>query len=52
VSRKHIITRPTKNQDIMSYEELYDDFSQDWQEKAKALQVRRWRAFKHGIKRG
>ena len=50
MSRKHIITRPIKNQDIR-FEDLYDELSQDWEDKARALQARRWRALKHDIKR-
>ncbi|HEY1645021.1 MAG TPA: hypothetical protein VGF75_01375 [Candidatus Saccharimonadales bacterium] len=50
MSRKHLITRPTKNQDLR-FEELSDELEQDYQDKARALQVRRWRALKHEMKR-
>lgn len=50
MSRKHLISRPIKNQDIRD-EEFYDELNQSWEDKARALQMRRWRALKHEIKR-
>ena len=49
MSRKHIISTPIKNQDI-DEENLYDEISSDWEEKAKILQIRRWRALKNELK--
>lgn len=49
MSRKHIISKPTKNQDIND-EDLYDEIDNDWKEKAKSLQIRRWRALKNELK--
>lgn len=46
MSSKHIINKPTKNQDIV-YEELYEKIDQTWEDRAKALQDRRWRAIKN-----
>ncbi|MHB1865330.1 MAG: hypothetical protein ACYCPS_04210 [Candidatus Saccharimonadales bacterium] len=48
--RKHLISKPTRNQDIR-YEDYYDELNKEWEEKARALQMRRWRALKHEIKR-
>lgn len=28
----------------MTFDDLYDEISSDWEEKARKLQVRRWRA--------
>ena len=50
--RKRLISRPTKNQDIR-FEELNEaELSNEWQDKARALQLRRWKALKHELKRG
>lgn len=31
----------------LSFDELYDDISDHWQDKAKRLQARRWRKLKY-----
>ncbi len=49
MSRKHIISRPTKNQDI-SYDDIYDEISSQWDEKSKDLQIRMRRALKNEMK--
>lgn len=33
----------------LTFEDLYDDISHDWQEKAMRLRVRRWRKIKHHL---
>lgn len=33
----------------LTYEELYEDTTADWQEKARKLQIRRWRKIKHQL---
>ncbi len=37
-----IISKPTRVTDI-SFKDLYDDFSSEWELKAERLQERRWR---------
>ena len=49
MKKVHIVSTPTKVSDL-SFEDLYGDISRDWQEKAKLLQIRRWRALKRSIK--
>jgi hypothetical protein len=36
-----ILTNPTRVTDL-NFEEMYDDFSGDWELKAERLQTRRW----------
>jgi hypothetical protein len=46
-SRKHVVVgRPTAVSSI-SFDELYEDISDQWMEKARRLQARRWRKIKH-----
>ncbi|MBI4033687.1 hypothetical protein HY379_01680 [Candidatus Saccharibacteria bacterium] len=46
-TRKHVVVgRPTSLSSI-SFDELYDEFSYQWQEKARRLQARRWRKIKN-----
>ena len=40
---------PTKASGL-SFEDLYDEISEDWEHKALALQERRWRALKRELK--
>ena len=49
MSTKHLINRPTRNQDI-SYEQLQEQISGSWEDRARALQARRWRALKNEMK--
>ena len=37
-----ILTRPTRYSDL-SFDDLYEDISDDWEIKAARLQARRWR---------
>ena len=53
MSRDHIHFQPAKNADIdTSFDDMYYDISRDRRRKAKALQIRRWRALKHEVKGG
>ncbi|MEX0881504.1 MAG: hypothetical protein WDZ34_01350 [Candidatus Saccharimonadales bacterium] len=46
-TRKHVVVgRPTSVSSI-SFDELYEDISDQWLEKARRLQARRWRKIKH-----
>jgi hypothetical protein len=36
-----ILTKPTRLSDL-SFDDLYDDISSDWELKAKRMQKRRW----------
>jgi hypothetical protein len=46
-AKKHVIvSRPTAISAI-SFDELYEDISGNWLEKARRLQARRWRKIKH-----
>lgn len=49
--KNHVLTRPTKWSEL-TFEELYDQISDDWQYKARRLQIRRWRALKQSLKGG
>ena len=49
MTKRRLIAKPTKIEDI-PFEDLYDEISRDWEGKARALQIRRWRALKHEIK--
>ncbi|MEX1058833.1 MAG: hypothetical protein WEC17_00130 [Candidatus Saccharimonadales bacterium] len=41
-----MVGRPTSVSSI-SFDELYEDISDQWLEKARRLQARRWRKIKH-----
>ncbi|HSX17962.1 MAG TPA: hypothetical protein VLE51_01240 [Candidatus Saccharimonadales bacterium] len=46
-SRRHVIVgRPTSSS-ALSFDELYEEFSNGWMEKSRRLQARRWRKIKH-----
>lgn len=49
MKRRHILTTPTRTSDL-SFDELHEEFSQDWPDKARKLQIRRWRALKRDMK--
>ena len=44
--KNKIIGRPVKLREI-SFDELYEDFSRDWQYRAQRLQARRWHMLRH-----
>ena len=43
-----ILTKPTRVNDL-SFDELYENFSNEWELKAERLQARRWRKLKHQL---
>lgn len=47
-SRKnnHIMRSPAKKSSL-TFDDLYQEISDHWQEKARRLQARRWRMIKH-----
>lgn len=47
--RQRVISKPTKI-DEMPFEVLYSDLSQNWEQKARRLQARRWRRLRQSIK--
>lgn len=46
----HILTTPIKATDLTFADEFEDEITQPWQQKARALQTRRWRALKRSMK--
>ncbi len=44
--RHHIIRQATTLSDL-SFDDLYEDISDHWREKARRLQARRWRKIKN-----
>ncbi len=48
-NRKHVVVgRPTSAAAI-SFDDLYEDISDNWLEKSRRLQARRWRKIKHQL---
>ncbi|HZP55356.1 MAG TPA: hypothetical protein VFB03_01130 [Candidatus Saccharimonadales bacterium] len=46
-SRRHLVVgRPTSISSI-SFDDLYEEISENWLEKSRRLQARRWRKLKH-----
>lgn len=39
--------KPMRVSDL-SFDDLYDEISKDWEDKSKKLQARRWHAINHG----
>lgn len=48
MNQNKILSKPTKVSDI-SFEELYESFATDWEERAQKLRVRRWRQLKQKL---
>ena len=48
MKKDRILTQPTRVSEL-SFDELYDDISSDWEIKAERLQHRRWRKLKHQL---
>lgn len=46
MTRTKILTQPARIEDV-AFEDFYDSISQDWEDKARRLQARRWRKLKH-----
>jgi hypothetical protein len=49
MSRKNVHLRATNNSDL-TFDDMYYELNNDREQKAEALQVRRWRALKREIK--
>ncbi len=49
MKKNRILNTPTRVSDV-SFEDLYDVGQDRWEQKAAALQARRWRALKRAIK--
>lgn len=49
MKRLRIHIKPTRVSDL-TFDEFYDEISRDWQHKAEALQIRRWRNLKRAMK--
>lgn len=45
--RKHLVVGKPISVSSISFDELYEDISDHWMEKARRLQARRWRKIKH-----
>lgn len=43
-----ILSKPTRISDL-SFDELYDEMSNDWELKAERLQARRWRKLRQEL---
>lgn len=43
-----VLSKPTRLSEL-SFDELYDEMSNDWELKAERLQARRWRKLKHQL---
>jgi hypothetical protein len=48
MKRHKILTQPTRVSEL-SFEELYEGITKDWEEKAMRLQIRRWRRLKQQL---
>ena len=49
MERLQVYTIPARD-DTTDFNDLYDEISRDWQQRAEALQARRWRKLKREIK--
>ncbi len=47
--RPHSLLREPMHLSDLSFEDLYLDISDNWQEKARKLQARRWRRLRHQL---
>ncbi len=43
MKKAKILSTPTRLQDVMSFDDLYDEMSSNWELKAERLQTRRWK---------
>lgn len=48
MKRHKILIQPTRVSEL-SFEELYDGITKDWEDKAHKLQIRRWRRLKQQL---
>lgn len=51
MKKVHPIKAPARLSDA-DFDELYEEISNNWQERARKLRIRRWRALKHEISGG
>lgn len=49
MKRFNIITKPVKPSDLID-SDFYHEISNGWEERARKLQARRWRALKRSVK--
>lgn len=48
-NRKHVVVGRPISADSISFDDLYEDISENWIEKSRRLQARRWRKIKHQL---
>lgn len=48
MKKTHIVTQPTRRQDLSNYDDLFDE-DDNWQAKSARMQARRWRKIKHQL---
>lgn len=46
-SQRHMVVGRPMSVSSVSFDDLYEEVSDRWQEKAKRLQARRWRKIRH-----
>ncbi len=46
MKKANVLKNPTRLTDL-SFDDLYEEISSDWELKAERLQVRRWQELKH-----
>ncbi len=51
MKKSHLNLMPTGGKEV-TFEDLYDEISSDWQNKARKLQIRRNRAMKQAVRDG
>lgn len=48
MKRPHIQTKTMRVQDVYdNWDDLYDEISSDWRQKAQRMQMRRWHKLRH-----
>jgi hypothetical protein len=48
MKKHHIVNKPIRRSDL-TFDDLYEDISDEWEAKAARLQARRWRKLKHQL---
>ncbi len=48
-NRKHVVVGQPTSAASVSFDDLYEDISDNWLEKSRRLQARRWRKIKHQL---
>lgn len=51
IQKRFNLSRPLTNLRLsdLTFDDLYQDISDNWQDRARRLQVRRWRKIKHQL---